>query len=703
MMEDSALHPGRTLGHYQIVAEIGRGGMAIVYKAWQPSLERFVALKVLPAYFQHDPEFLARFHREAKSAARLNHPNIITVHDTGEFDGVHYIAMEYVEGGSLRDRLAAGPLSLEEAESILAQIADALDFAHRHGLIHRDIKPANILFTDDGRPKVTDFGIARASDGTHLTRTGVLMGTPEYMAPEQAEGRPVDHRTDLYALGVVLYQMLTGRAPFQGTTPHATLHAVIYEPPPPPRQIAPGLPSAVEAVVLKAIAKQPERRFQRGADMAAALRAALLDKAPKGRVAATPRRSPAIWIMAGIAAVLVLLLGGLALLLGGGGGGGTAAVPTASAIAWVTPTEPPATPVPSSSAAPPSVTPAFFTEPPVVPTDTPPPPATTPVPATDSPLPPTATSVPATSTPRPPTHTPPPTTAVPGVHAGRLAFSSNREGNPEIYVVNLDGGSPVRLTRNNANDWLPDWSPDGTRIAFTSNRNGSYDLWVMNADGSGQTAIVATNAWDDYARWAPDGKRLALSTTAQTQGVANSEIHVRQADGRIVQRTTTVTEDQWPDWSPDGRIVFTEGDKGSSSWDIYVMNANGSNRALWLGGPTCDVKPTWSPDGRWIAFIRNSRDTNGNGQIDEEDAGDLWVGSAVGGSLRQLTAGDWAITPAWSPDSREIAFARVRDSNGNGRNDQDDASDIWAVPLGGGDAVPLVQSPYQDWGPSWTR
>jgi Tol biopolymer transport system component len=702
-MEDSALHAGRTLGHYRIVAELGRGGMAVVYKAWQPSLERFVALKVLPAYFQHEPEFLARFHREAKSAARLNHPNIITIHDTGEIDGVHYIAMEYVEGGSLRDRLAAGPLSLEETANILAQIAAALDFAHRHGLIHRDIKPANILFTDDGRPKVTDFGIARASDGTHLTRTGVLMGTPEYMAPEQAEGRPVDHRTDLYALGVVLYQMLTGRAPFQGTTPHATLHAVIYEPPPPPRQIAPGLPPAVEAVVLKAIAKQPERRFQRGADMAAALRAALLGRAPKGQAAAAPRRSPLIWIMAGIAAVLVLLLGGLALLLAGGGGGGTAAVPTATAIAWVTPTEPLATGAPSPSAALPTVTPAFPTEPVVVLTDTPPPPATTPLPATDSPLPPTATPVLATPTPPPPTHTPPPPTAVPGVHAGRLAFGSNREGNPEIYVVNLDGGSPVRLTRNNANDWLPDWSPDGTRIAFTTNRNGSYDLWVMNADGGGQMAVVATNAWDDYARWAPDGKRLAFSTTAQTQGIANSEIHIRQADGRIVQRTTSTAEDQWPDWSPDGRIVFTEGVKGSSSWDIHVMNANGSNRAVWLGGPACDVKPTWSPDGQWIAFIRNSQDTNGNGQIDEEDAGDLWVGSVSGGGLQQLTARDWTITPAWSPDSHWIAFARVRDSNGNGRQDQDDASDIWAVPLGGGDAVPLVQSPYQDWGPSWTR
>jgi serine/threonine protein kinase len=191
----------RTIGPYRIVGELGRGGMAVVYKAWQPALERYVALKVLPEYFQHDPEFLARFHREAKAAARLSHPNIVHIYDTGEAEGLHYIAMEYVEGGSLRERLAAGPLDLDQAWHILAQVAEALDRAHAHGLIHRDIKPANILFTGDGRPKVTDFGIAQAAGGTHLTRSGMILGTPEYMAPEQAMGESVDYRADLYYAG----------------------------------------------------------------------------------------------------------------------------------------------------------------------------------------------------------------------------------------------------------------------------------------------------------------------------------------------------------------------------------------------------------------------------------------------------------------------------------------------------------------------
>jgi serine/threonine protein kinase/Tol biopolymer transport system component len=695
---------GRTIGKYQVVAELGRGGMAVVYKAWQSSLDRYVALKTLPPYFQHDPQFLARFQREAKAAARLNHPSIVTIYDVGEQAGVHYIAMEYLEGGSLQDRLATSTRDLREAQRILDQVAGALDYAHSRGLIHRDVKPANILFTADGRAKVTDFGIARASDGTQLTRTGVVMGTPEYMAPEQAEGGSVDHRTDLYALGVVLYQMLTGRAPFQGTTPHATLHAVIYEAPPPPRQINPGLSPAVEAVLLKALAKEPAQRFQRGAEMVAAFRAAVAGTELRRPPVAPPRRSPLVWLMAGLAAVLVLALGLLLLLAGGGGGEETPSPATTEAIVWqtattaVTPTGLPATSIATVPG--PARTPFPASETPALPTETP-------LPATDTPAPPTETPPLAFDTPVPATDTPVPPTKTPGPTSGRLAFTSKRDGNPEIYVVDLAGGSPVRLTNNQANDWLPDWAPDGaagaSRIAFTSNRQGGYDLWAMAGDGSGALALVTTDAWDDYARWAPDGRQLALSTTSLTQGVANSEIFVRRADGQLVQRTSSTAEDQWPDWSPDGRIVYTEGFKGSSNWDILIMSTDGSNWSVWLGGPACDVQPTWSPDGQWIAFLRVPRDTNGNGQVDELDAGDVWVGRVSGGELRQLTSGAWASTPAWSPDSRWVAFTWLRDSNGNGRSDEGDAADIWTVPAGGGDALPLVKSPHWDGDPSWTN
>jgi Tol biopolymer transport system component len=281
-----------------------------------------------------------------------------------------------------------------------------------------------------------------------------------------------------------------------------------------------------------------------------------------------------------------------------------------------------------------------------------------------------------------------------------MAFTSERDGNPEIYVVNLPDGDVRRLTANSAVDWLPDRAPDGQRLAFTSDRSGGYDLWVMRADGSEQTSVVATGAWDDYPRWAPDGQRLALVSTGITAGVPNAEIFVRLADGNLAQRTATTLEDQWPDWSPDGRIAYCEGTKGTSNWDIYIMNGDGSNASPWLGGGTCDVKPTWSPDGRWIAFARVPRDSNGNGQIDEEDAGDVWVGRVDGSGLRQLTSGAWVATLAWSPDSQWIAFAWLRDTNGNARSDSDDTSDIWAVPVGGGDPVLLVEDAGD---PTWTR
>jgi Tol biopolymer transport system component len=290
----------------------------------------------------------------------------------------------------------------------------------------------------------------------------------------------------------------------------------------------------------------------------------------------------------------------------------------------------------------------------------------------------------------------------PAAYFGRLAFTSNRDGNPEIYVLSLAGGAPRRLTNHNANDWLPDWSPGG-RIAFTSNRTGSYDLYVMNADGSSLSALVQTGAWDEYARWAPDDQRLSLSTTATTQGVPNSEVFVRQANGTLTQRTNSTAEDQFADWSPDGRLVYTEGFKGDTDWDIYIVNADGSNRIPWSGGATCDVQPAWSPDGQWIAFLRPSRDTNGSGGIDYGDAGDVWIGKPSGGGLRQLTNGLWALNPAWSPNSQWVAFARVLDSNGNTRTDDTDTVDIWAVSLSNGDTVPLVQSPHRDGDPSWTQ
>ncbi|MBI3536650.1 MAG: SUMF1/EgtB/PvdO family nonheme iron enzyme, partial [Chloroflexi bacterium] len=262
-----------SLGPYRIIAELGRGGMAVVYKGIQPALSREVAIKVLPPYFAHDPNFVERFKREAQNAARLKHPNIVVIHDVGEAQGYHFIVMEMLEGATLQQIIQrAGVLSLERAAKILEQIASALDYAHARGFIHRDIKPSNIIVGENDFATLTDFGIAKAIEGSSFTSTGAAIGTPAYMSPEQALGdKNIDSRTDIYSLGVVAYEMVSGRVPFTGETTPAILHKVIYETPPRLRSINPRVSERVEQTISKAMAKQPAQRFARAAELASAL------------------------------------------------------------------------------------------------------------------------------------------------------------------------------------------------------------------------------------------------------------------------------------------------------------------------------------------------------------------------------------------------------------------------------------------------
>ena len=263
---------GKTLGQYQIVELAGQGGMATVYKAYQPSLHRYVALKVLPEYLAHDQEFVRRFKQEATAAAALRHPNILVIYDIGEADNLHYIAAEFLEGQTLDQAIKqGGALPLPRIVSFVNQLASALDTAHQHGMVHRDIKPSNVFLGSRDHVTLMDFGIVKAMSATRLTRTGMLVGTPEYMSPEQAEGQSLDWRSDLYSLGVVVYEMLTGQAPFAAPTPNAVLYAHVNKPPTPPSQLNTAIPKPVEQVVLRALAKRPEDRFQSVAEFAAAL------------------------------------------------------------------------------------------------------------------------------------------------------------------------------------------------------------------------------------------------------------------------------------------------------------------------------------------------------------------------------------------------------------------------------------------------
>ncbi len=280
---------GRQIGQYEILRELGRGGMATVYLARQTSMNRSVAIKILPREFLHDPQFIERFKREVQLVADLEHPHILPVYDFGEIDRIPFIVMRYLGGGTLLDMVIDSLPPLETLVRPVEQVCSALDFAHGEGIIHRDLKPSNILLDERGNAYLSDFGIAQImQDAGRLTGSAVI-GTPAYMAPEQAEGRPLDARADVYALGVVLFELVTGREPFQADTPMAMLLKQITEPMPSPRAYRPDLPLAVEQVILRATMKDPGARYPSAPALAEAFAHAVRTLDPAQSSARLPR------------------------------------------------------------------------------------------------------------------------------------------------------------------------------------------------------------------------------------------------------------------------------------------------------------------------------------------------------------------------------------------------------------------------------
>ena len=266
-----SLLPGSSLGRYQLVEWIGRGGMASVFRALDPQLKRHVAIKVLPSYQAADPTFVERFKREAQAVARLNHPNIVRIHDFGDDKGFTYIVMELVTGGSLQERMDRR-FSLTEVLHLVTPLAQALESAHGEGIVHRDIKPSNVLLDAEGNPILSDFGLARMLEGSAgLTRPDSVLGTPAYMSPEQALGRPADQRSDIYSLAVMVFEMLMGRPPFQAETPSAVLMAHIHQQVPLPSTIDPEIDPGLEALLLKALSKSPDDRYQSAPELVRSL------------------------------------------------------------------------------------------------------------------------------------------------------------------------------------------------------------------------------------------------------------------------------------------------------------------------------------------------------------------------------------------------------------------------------------------------
>lgn len=284
-----ALYEGQTLGPYQIIGQLGQGGMATVYKAYHAKLDRYVAIKVMHPAFKDDGSFLARFEREAQIVAKLEHAHIVPVYDYAEHDGQPYLVMKFIEGRTLKRILSAGPPTLEQILGILTPIASALTYAHRQGVLHRDIKPSNIVLDKDDVPYLADFGLARiAQAGESTMSADMILGTPQYISPEQARGeKNLDARTDLYSLGVILYEMVVGRVPFNADTPYAVVHDQIYTDLPLPSKLNPDIPEPVERVLLKALAKKPADRYTSANEMIDAFRRAA---AESGLTALNPER-----------------------------------------------------------------------------------------------------------------------------------------------------------------------------------------------------------------------------------------------------------------------------------------------------------------------------------------------------------------------------------------------------------------------------
>ncbi|MEM7345361.1 MAG: protein kinase, partial [Chloroflexota bacterium] len=271
---------GRTVGKYRIVARLGRGGMAEVYKAYQPGLNRYVAIKVMHSHMTDDEDFVGRFEREALATGKLRHPNIVQALDFDRESDRYFMVMEYIDGPTLKGetrsrRTSNQDFSLKEIARIFTPLCSAIDYAHSQGMVHRDLKPANVMINEQGQIVLTDFGIARLAGATQYTATGALSGTPAYMSPEQGQGERGDERSDIYALGVMLYELVTGSVPYDADTPFAVIMKHINEPLPMPSKVNPELPEAIERIVLKAMSKDPDDRYQTAGEMAAALREAV--------------------------------------------------------------------------------------------------------------------------------------------------------------------------------------------------------------------------------------------------------------------------------------------------------------------------------------------------------------------------------------------------------------------------------------------